>query len=175
MEYPTYLIHYGTLGQKWGVRRYQNEDGTYTPEGLERRRVLEGGGASREGYKQLKKSYRENVKGSTKEFNKIRRESGVDKLVQNRQKQYDAIDKVDSYAYKRASELFDEYKDLKMYKAKLKGKEFDTSKIGVQSYFGRIGIDVGPVFNMSMPAIIEYTARHSNKGTKVTKQMYTSN
>lgn len=37
-EYPTYLIHYGIPGQKWGVRRYQNDDGTYTPEGLERRR-----------------------------------------------------------------------------------------------------------------------------------------
>ena len=32
------LYHHGILGQKWGVRRYQNEDGTYTPEGLERRR-----------------------------------------------------------------------------------------------------------------------------------------
>lgn len=37
-DYPTYLIHYGIPGQKWGVRRYQNDDGTYTPEGLERRR-----------------------------------------------------------------------------------------------------------------------------------------
>ena len=34
-EYPSYLIHYGTLGQKWGVRRYQNEDGSLTSEGRE--------------------------------------------------------------------------------------------------------------------------------------------
>lgn len=27
------LYHYGIKGQKWGVRRYQNEDGTYTDEG----------------------------------------------------------------------------------------------------------------------------------------------
>ena len=32
------LYHYGIKGQKWGVRRYQNEDGSYTSEGLDRRR-----------------------------------------------------------------------------------------------------------------------------------------
>ena len=36
--YPSYLIHYGIEGQKWGVRRFQNEDGTYTDEGLLRRK-----------------------------------------------------------------------------------------------------------------------------------------
>lgn len=31
------LYHHGILGQKWGVRRYQNEDGTYTSVGRKRR------------------------------------------------------------------------------------------------------------------------------------------
>lgn len=30
------LYHYGIKGQKWGVRRYQNPDGTLTPAGRER-------------------------------------------------------------------------------------------------------------------------------------------
>lgn len=33
------LYHYGIKGQKWGVRRYQYGDGTYTEEGKKRRRV----------------------------------------------------------------------------------------------------------------------------------------
>ena len=33
-----YLMHHGVQGQKWGVRRYQNPDGSWTSEGLMRRR-----------------------------------------------------------------------------------------------------------------------------------------
>lgn len=31
-----YLVHHGILGQKWGIRRYQNKDGTLTNKGKKR-------------------------------------------------------------------------------------------------------------------------------------------
>jgi ribosomal protein S30 len=34
------MIHYGVLGMKWGVRRYQNKDGTLTPAGKRRYQIL---------------------------------------------------------------------------------------------------------------------------------------
>lgn len=33
MQNNNYLIHYGTKGQKWGIRNYQNADGSYTSKG----------------------------------------------------------------------------------------------------------------------------------------------
>ena len=41
MEYVSeYLAHHGVQGQKWGVRRYQNEDGSLTEEGKKRYQKL---------------------------------------------------------------------------------------------------------------------------------------
>lgn len=37
MEHTNELYHWGIKGQKWGVRRYQNKDGTYTSAGKKRR------------------------------------------------------------------------------------------------------------------------------------------
>lgn len=34
------LRHYGIKGQKWGVRRYQNKDGSLTPAGKKKRRKM---------------------------------------------------------------------------------------------------------------------------------------
>lgn len=50
------LSHYGILGQKWGVRRYQNEDGTLTEAG--KKRYLNSDGSYNERYARDRKRNR---------------------------------------------------------------------------------------------------------------------
>lgn len=163
--YPNYLIHYGTQGQKWGVRRYQNEDGTYTQEGLERRRT-------KEGYRELKRDYKRSVKEADKEYRKLVKATGKNSVHPYKKAQYDSIDKVDEYAYKKAAELYEKYKNVQMYKAELKGREFDTSRLGIQQYFEHFAIEVDDMFNISVPSITFYTARQGKDGVKVRKNIH---
>lgn len=53
-EYQDYLCHHGVKGQKWGVRRYQNKDGSLTPAG-KKRYVDDDGELTSAGKKQIKK------------------------------------------------------------------------------------------------------------------------
>lgn len=59
------IYHHGILGQKWGVRRYQNEDGTLTPAGKARLAKADSKWAHRN-YKKITANVRKSV---SKELN----------------------------------------------------------------------------------------------------------
>lgn len=54
------LYHHGIKGMRWGVRRYQNEDGSLTPAG-ERHYYRKDGSLKRRGAKKLLKAYKEKL------------------------------------------------------------------------------------------------------------------
>lgn len=126
-EYPSYLIHYGTPGQKWGVRKYQNEDGTWTEEGLRRRRKEQ---------KDLYKSVKNDVKKGTfnpddyKYNNLIRKE--IDKKdLYNLTKDRNNFNKKYNKALenqKKRDSVYNEYYDRvdKEATEAIEGKKFKT-------------------------------------------------
>lgn len=66
-----YLAHHGTKGQKWGVRRYQNYDGSLTAEGRRRR----GLSPKESGLKKLVNSHKEKVAQKKAENSENRHEN----------------------------------------------------------------------------------------------------
>ena len=76
MEYYNYyyvypndeLYHYGVKGQKWGVRRYQNRDGSLTSAGRKRQAKLEYD-AERKAAKAKYQSTKRDISGSDPDRN----------------------------------------------------------------------------------------------------------
>lgn len=64
-----YLAHYGIAGQKWGVRRFQNEDGTLTEEG--KRRYYEINDTSVRVHNEAVEKTNKDLKAINKKYNNV--------------------------------------------------------------------------------------------------------
>ena len=102
------LQHHGILGMKWGVRRYQNEDGSYTKKGLERYREAEvkydqadAGVKSAKASGQDTKAARADRKAAKKELNKAYDQLKLDQRADRGKRTYQQGDTIESITNKR--------------------------------------------------------------------------
>lgn len=98
----TVLVHHGIKGQKWGVRRYQNKDGSLTPAGRKRASKLESQYTALTGKKLKKDSGSHNSSGSSKPKEKTLEERTRD--LQNK-RNYLQLQKDTLLLQKQISEL----------------------------------------------------------------------
>lgn len=107
------FLHYGIQGMKWGIRRYQNDDGSLTPLG----RTRYGGKAVKE--------YRKATKAQL---------SGNQKKADKHMAKFNKIDK--SLSNPKADKLAEDYEKQSFYAQK---KSKDSRKLSDEELSRRIG------------------------------------
>ena len=101
-SYTDSLMHHGILGMHWGVRRYQNADGSYTPAGKARR-----SNDSTNQLSKIDKKYDKLAKKDAKEFARAKMSTGEG--AGNRRKLIKAVVEQRRKENEHYNEAFDAY------------------------------------------------------------------
>ena len=98
-----YLIHYGVLGMKWGVRRYQNADGTLTAEGRRRARKE----VRADNKEAFEKGKRATIAARAYKYAQVKESKAKNKYVQKpNQRRLDKVNKATALTEGWAQEVF---------------------------------------------------------------------
>lgn len=137
------LSHYGIKGQKWGIRRFQFDNGSYTPEGKERY----GRGSSSNGKTGgffAEKKWRLQFEIDKKNIGK-----DIDESIKSHQDDADRIDKNGKMLSEQANTLADSYKK-QLKSMKLSNAEKEKVWDGLLYDFGNDGTDDRELYELAV-------------------------
>ena len=109
----SYLAHHGILGQKWGIRRFQNKDGSRTAEGKKRYKTMQAAHGTRaRGNSPFDRAKNRAIDKAKDEFNELLDNARYGKNKAKYDAAVDEWDKAQTHRYDEYEKEFDKYASI---------------------------------------------------------------